>query len=67
MEQGYLERQSRVVGGKVRKYYAITSRGRSALDEARPKVRELVDEVLQGHGPTSLPDPLDNDEEADQG
>ncbi len=67
MEQGYLERQSRPVGGKVRKYYAITSLGRSALEEARSKVRELVDEVLHGVGPTSLPEPLDNDEEADQG
>jgi PadR family transcriptional regulator PadR len=67
LEQGYLERQSRVVGGKVRKYYAITGLGRSALDEVRPKVRELVDEVLEGHGPTSLPEPLDNDEEADPG
>jgi DNA-binding PadR family transcriptional regulator len=67
LEQGYLERQSRVVGGKVRKYYAITSLGRSALEEARRKVRELVDEVLQGHGPTSLPESLDNDEETDEG
>ncbi len=67
MKQGYLERQSRLVGGKVRKYYAITSLGRSALEETRPKVRELVDEVLQGIGPTSLSEPLDHDEEADQG
>jgi PadR family transcriptional regulator PadR len=67
MEQGYLERESRVVGGKVRKYYAITSQGRSALEEARHKMRELVDEVLHGSGPTSLPEPLDNDEETDEG
>jgi DNA-binding PadR family transcriptional regulator len=41
----------------VRKYYTITDAGRRALDEARPKIRELVDEVLEGHGPTHLPEP----------
>ncbi|HZR99760.1 MAG TPA: PadR family transcriptional regulator [Chloroflexota bacterium] len=48
---GYLARESRVVGGKVRKYYSITEAGRAALEEARPKIRELVAEVLEGHGP----------------
>jgi len=46
---GYLERERRVVGGKVRKYYAITDEGRRALDHARQQIRELVDEVLAGH------------------
>jgi DNA-binding PadR family transcriptional regulator len=36
-----------VVGGKVRKYYAITPRGRKALAVAREKIRELVREVLE--------------------
>lgn len=54
---GYLTPNERVVGGKVRKYYTITDAGQQALDEARPKIRELVDEVLEGHGPTSMPEP----------
>ncbi len=44
---GYLERQSRVVMGKVRHYYTITERGREALNEARSKIRELVTEVIE--------------------
>jgi DNA-binding PadR family transcriptional regulator len=44
---GYLEREDRVVEGKVRKYYAITTLGQSALSEARSKIRELVDEMLE--------------------
>ena len=46
-KDGYLERQSRVVVGKVRNYYAITEKGRRALSEARDKIRELVDEVIE--------------------
>lgn len=44
---GYLERQPRVVGGKVRNYYTITEKGRDALGEARDKIRELVTEVIE--------------------
>jgi PadR family transcriptional regulator PadR len=44
--EGYLESSSRVVGGKVRRYYTITERGLVALDEARRKIAELVKEVL---------------------
>lgn len=61
---GYITREERIVGGKVRKYYAITEDGRRALDEARAKIRELVGEVLEGQGPLALP-PADPDE-ADQ-
>ena len=43
---GYLSMQKRVVAGKVRKYYAITGRGRDVLEEAKGKIAELVDEVL---------------------
>jgi DNA-binding PadR family transcriptional regulator len=60
---GYLAREDRVVGGKVRKYYAITEAGRLALAEARVKIAELVDEVVEGHGPGLLPEPLADDEE----
>lgn len=45
-EAGYLEREDRVVGGKVRKYYSITDLGSEALAEARLKIAELVGEVL---------------------
>ncbi len=51
---GYLARENRLVGGKVRKYYTITPAGRAALDEARQKIHELVAEVLEGRGPPSL-------------
>ena len=46
-KDGYLERQPKVVGGKVRNYYTITEKGRGALNEARVKIRELVTEVVE--------------------
>lgn len=64
---GYVEREDRVVGGKVRKYYTITNDGRQALAEARQQIGELVDEVLEGQGSARLatPEELD-DAEADE-
>jgi len=44
---GYLERQPRIVDGKIRNYYNITKKGRDALGEARGKIRELVTEVIE--------------------
>jgi DNA-binding PadR family transcriptional regulator len=41
-----LRRLNRVVNGKVRKYYILTSRGGQALIDARAKITELVSEVL---------------------
>ncbi len=49
---GYLSREDRLVGGKVRKYYRTTPRGEEALAEARVKIGELVAEVLRGEGPS---------------
>ncbi|MFC2057077.1 PadR family transcriptional regulator, partial [Chloroflexota bacterium] len=46
-ENGYLERRSKVVAGKVRHYYTITKKGKDALNEARDKIRELVTEVIE--------------------
>jgi len=46
-EEGYLKSSSKVTGGKVRKYYTITEQGLKVLNEARAKIRELVDEVLE--------------------
>jgi DNA-binding PadR family transcriptional regulator len=43
----YVQREDRIVDGKVRKYYRITRLGLEALEEARAKIRELVDEVLE--------------------
>lgn len=50
---GYLVTEERNVNGKIRKYYHITEEGRVALQLLRPKVGELISEVLHsndGHG-----------------
>ncbi len=44
---GYLEQHDKTVKGKVRKYYTITDHGQKALLEAKQKIRELVDEVIE--------------------
>jgi PadR family transcriptional regulator, regulatory protein PadR len=44
---GYVEREPRVVKGKVRKYYRATAKGEQALAEAKEKIRMLVDEVFE--------------------
>jgi DNA-binding PadR family transcriptional regulator len=43
---GFIARVDRIVGGRIRKYCISTEAGERALDEARMKIRELVDEVL---------------------
>jgi DNA-binding PadR family transcriptional regulator len=43
---GYLRCESKVVNGKVRKYYTITEKGLDVLNQAIGKLRELVEEVL---------------------
>jgi len=50
----------------MRKYYSITESGQQALAEVRPKIVELVEEVLEGHGPRRLPEPADDDQKADE-
>jgi PadR family transcriptional regulator PadR len=50
-EDGLLHREDRVVEGRQRKYYSITSEGRQALEDAKPRIRELVEEVLEGEIP----------------
>ena len=45
-EQGYLTHTDHVVEGRVRKYYMITDKGKTALSEAKLKIAELVHEVL---------------------
>jgi len=46
VKEGYLKQDSKLVGGKVRKYYTITESGLEVLKQARDKISELVDEVL---------------------
>jgi PadR family transcriptional regulator PadR len=43
---GVLTSEKQAVNGKIRRYYTITDAGREALGFLRPKVRELVNEVL---------------------
>ncbi|MEA3323678.1 MAG: PadR family transcriptional regulator [Euryarchaeota archaeon] len=45
-EDGYLTRRDEVVNGKVRKYYRITEKGISALEDAKKKIQELTEEVM---------------------
>ncbi len=46
MEQGgLLDVDSVIVGGKVRKYYAITAKGEKVLLQASEKCRELFKEI----------------------
>lgn len=61
-EAGWLVREERVVGGRVRKYYTATDAGRDALEEVKAKMRELAEEVVEGRGPEHLPDPEGTDE-----
>ncbi len=46
---GYLRSEPKTVGGKRRKYYRATPRGRKVLEDAREKLLELVAEVVEGH------------------
>jgi PadR family transcriptional regulator PadR len=47
---GFVYRVDQIVEGKVRKYYRITPLGQRALDEARNKMVELVDEITEPEG-----------------
>jgi DNA-binding PadR family transcriptional regulator len=46
-EDKLLESHQETIGGKIRKYYKITPEGRKALNEAKEKVKELINEVMQ--------------------
>ncbi len=56
-DQGLLEREERVVAGKVRKYYTATPAGGATLQEVKGKIHELVNEVLQDGSADRLPEP----------
>lgn len=46
-KEGYLESSSKVVEGKVRKYYRATAEGKQVLEQSRKRIRELVTEVIE--------------------
>lgn len=46
-KEGYLESSSKVVSGKVRKYYQATVQGKLVLEQSKDKIRELVTEVIE--------------------
>jgi len=45
--EGYLESVSRVINGRVRRYYRATAEGKLVLEQAKSKIRELVTEVIE--------------------
>jgi len=46
-KDGYLESTSKVINGKMRRYYQATTEGKLVLEESRKKIRELVTEVIE--------------------
>lgn len=44
---GYLRKEKRVEQGRRRIYYKITPKGRLALEGVKPKINEVVSEVLR--------------------
>ena len=44
--EGLLSVEKKIVDGKIRKYYVITEQGLAALEEAKKKITELVNEVI---------------------
>jgi len=49
-EAGYLKSQRKLVGGRIRRGYAITSQGRKELKSGRHRVRELFGELFEDEG-----------------
>jgi len=45
-QEGLIRSDKKVIDGRVRKYYTITSEGLLALNSIKPKLKELVDEIL---------------------
>jgi DNA-binding PadR family transcriptional regulator len=46
---GYLKGKDEVVGGKRRRNFRTTTRGRKVLTEAKSKVQELASEIVEDH------------------
>jgi PadR family transcriptional regulator, regulatory protein PadR len=47
--KGYLRSREKRMGRTARRLYRTTAQGRLALEDAKEKLRELVDELLEGH------------------
>lgn len=43
----FLQSYQEVVNGKVRKYYKTTSKGKKTLNEAKDKILELINEIME--------------------
>jgi DNA-binding PadR family transcriptional regulator len=54
-QAGYLKSRAQVISGKQRKYYEATTEGRSVLEAAKDKLRELAAEVLDRKKPGRKP------------
>ena len=46
-KEGYLESVSKVINGRVRRYYQATAEGKLVLEQSKKKIRELVTEVVE--------------------
>jgi PadR family transcriptional regulator PadR len=47
-KRGYLKSEERRSGRSIRRLYKITASGRRALNTAKPRVRELFGELIEG-------------------
>ena len=46
-KEGFMESSSKVVNGRVRKYYQATAEGKLVLEQSKRKIRELITEVIE--------------------
>lgn len=46
-QDGYLQSEKRKEDGRMRIYYRTTSKGKLALSKVRPKINELISEILE--------------------
>ncbi len=46
-KEGYLESISKVINGRMRKYYQATAEGKLVLKQSKKKIKELVTEVVE--------------------
>ena len=46
-KEGYLRSTSKVINGRMRKYYWATAEGKRVLEQSKKQIRELVAEVIE--------------------
>jgi len=46
-KEGVLRSHAHIVRGKKRKYYEITPQGSKIIEEVKPKIKGLINEVLE--------------------